>query len=65
MAGFKPLQFFQEVKRETKKVTWPTFVETRTATIMVFIMVAISSLFLFTADQIIAGLIKFILGIKG
>ena len=65
MAGFKPLQFIEEVKRETKKISWPTFVETRTATIMVFIMVAISSLFLFTADQIIAVFIKMILGIKG
>ena len=63
MAGFKPLQFIEEVKRETKKVSWPTLSETRTATIMVFIMVAISSLFLFTADQIISALIKMILGI--
>ena len=65
MAGFKPLQFIEEVKRETKKITWPTLAETRTATIMVFIMVAISSLFLFTADQIISVFIKMILGIKG
>lgn len=63
MAGFKPLQFIEEVKRETKKVSWPTLSETRTATIMVFIMVAISSLFLFTADQIISVIIKMILGI--
>lgn len=65
MAGFKPLQFIEEVKRETKKISWPTFNETRTATIMVLIMIAISSVFLFMADQIISVLIKMILGLKG
>ncbi len=63
MAGFKPLKFFGEVKRETKKVSWPTMAETRSSTIMVFIMVAISSLFLFTADQILNAFIKLILGL--
>lgn len=65
MAGFNPMQFVEEVKREARKISWPTLIETRTTTIMVFIMVAISSLFLFTADQIIAAFIKMILGIKG
>jgi preprotein translocase subunit SecE len=63
MAGFKPLQFIDEVKRETKKISWPTMSETRTATIMVFIMVTISSLFLFATDQIISVIIRKILGI--
>lgn len=65
MAGFKPLQFLGEVKREVKKVTWPTMTETRMTTIMVVVMVIISSLFLFTVDQIVNSLIKMILGIKG
>lgn len=60
-----PLKFADEVKRETKKVVWPTRAETRTTTIMVFIMVAISSIFLFAADQVINVFIKMILGIKG
>lgn len=59
------LKFVDEVKREVKKITWPTMTETRTATIMVFVMVAISSIFLFTADQLISFIIKLILGIKG
>ncbi len=59
------LKFVDEVKREVKKITWPTMTETRTATIMVFVMVAISSIFLFTADQLINFIIKLILGIKG
>lgn len=63
MAGFKPLKFFTEVKRETNKVTWPTMAETRGATIMVLIMVAVASLFLFSVDQIINVFIKLILGL--
>jgi preprotein translocase subunit SecE len=63
MAGINPLQFIDEVKRETKKIVWPTFNETRTATIMVFVMVTICSLFLFATDQVISAIIKKILGI--
>jgi preprotein translocase subunit SecE len=62
--AFKPAQFVQEVKRETKKIVWPTRSETRMATIMVFIMVAISAAFLFLSDQVINAAIKMILGIK-
>nr|HAQ93619.1 preprotein translocase subunit SecE [Afipia sp.] len=48
---------------ETAKVTWPTRRETMITTIMVFIMVAVSSVFFFVADQIIRVLITFLLGI--
>jgi preprotein translocase subunit SecE len=61
----KPLQFIDEVKRETKKVSWPSWPETRMTTIMVFVMVVLAALFMFTADQIISSIIKMILGIKG
>ena len=37
-----PLRFFQEVRRETGKVTWPSWKETYLTTIMVFIMVGVS-----------------------
>ena len=60
-----PMKFAEEVKRETRKISWPSLSETRTATIMVFVMVTISSIFLFTTDQIISVFIKMILGIKG
>ncbi len=63
MANFKPVRFYKEVKQETKKVTWPTRRETVVTTIMVFIMVALISLFLFFADQIIAAIIEAILGL--
>lgn len=62
--AFSPFKFLQEVRSETGKVTWPTRRETLITTIMVFIMVAVSSVFFFVADQIIRVLIAFILGIK-
>jgi preprotein translocase subunit SecE len=62
--AFSPFKFLQEVRSETAKVTWPTRRETMITTIMVFIMVALSSVFFFVADQIIRLLVTFILGIR-
>jgi preprotein translocase subunit SecE len=59
--GKNPIKFAEEVKTETKKVTWPTRKETITSTIAVFIMVVLASIFLFFTDQIWALVINFIL----
>lgn len=63
--AFSPFKFLQEVRSETAKVTWPTRRETVITTIMVFIMVAIASVFFFVADQVIRVLVTFVLGIHG
>lgn len=57
-----PVRFFKEVKAETKKVTWPSRKETTVSTIFVFVMVFFAALFLYFADQIIAFLIRMIMG---
>jgi preprotein translocase subunit SecE len=62
--AFSPFKFLQEVRTETNKVTWPSRRETTITTIMVFIMVALSSVFFFAADQIIRLLVTFLLGIR-
>jgi preprotein translocase subunit SecE len=62
MAKFSPFKFFQEVRAETDKVTWPTRRETIITTIMVFVMVAVASVFFLVADQIIRIGITFVLG---
>ena len=59
-----PFKFLQEVRAEASKVTWPTRRETMITTVMVFIMVAVSSIFFLAADQIIRIIVTFILGIK-
>ena len=50
----RAIQFFQEVRRETSKVTWPTWKETYLTTIMVFIMVVVTMVFFFAVDWILA-----------
>jgi preprotein translocase subunit SecE len=61
--AFSPFKFLQEVRNETAKVTWPTRRETMITTIMVFVMVALASVFFFLSDQVIRVVITFILGI--
>jgi preprotein translocase subunit SecE len=61
MAKFSPFKFLQEVRAETEKVTWPTRRETAITTAMVFVMVALSAVFFFLADQAIRLFITTIL----
>jgi preprotein translocase subunit SecE len=61
--AFSPFKFLQEVRTEASKVTWPTRREVTITTIMVFVMVALASVFFFAADQIIRYLITLVLGI--
>ena len=63
MAKFSPFKFMQEVRDETDKVTWPTRRETAITTAMVFVMVAVSSIFFLVADQVIRLLITTLLSI--
>ncbi len=63
MARTSPFKFLQEVRSETEKVTWPSRRETMITTAMVFVMVAITSVFFLVADQIIRVLVTFVLGI--
>src|SRR6478609_7858808 len=58
-----PFRFLQEVREETRKVTWPSRRETAITTAMVFVMVAIASVFFLVADQLIRIAVTFVLGI--
>lgn len=62
MAKTGPVDYAKQVKQEAKKVTWPSRQETTISTIMVFIMVTIASIFLFVTDQIVATIIRWLLG---
>jgi preprotein translocase subunit SecE len=63
MARTSPFKFLQEVRTETNKVTWPSRKETMITTAMVFVMVAVSSIFFLVADQVIRIAVTFVLGI--
>ena len=58
-----PFDFLQQVRDEGRKVTWPSRKETTITTIMVFVMVALASIFFFVADLIIRYAVTFLLGV--
>jgi preprotein translocase subunit SecE len=51
-------KFMNEVKVETKKVTWPERKETIQATLMVFVMVIFIALFLWLIDSSLSWLVQ-------
>ena len=57
-----PFEFIQEVRAEISKVTWPTQKETVVTTIMVLILVAMSMVFFFAADQVLNLLVQLLIG---
>jgi len=63
MPKISPFKFLQEVRAEGEKVTWPTRKETTVTTIMVFVMVAIASVFFLLADQVMRVAVSYVLGI--
>ena len=56
-----PAQFVREVRQEASKVTWPTRREWVTTAVMVFIMVALATVFFFVVDSLLAYIVKLVL----
>jgi preprotein translocase subunit SecE len=65
MAKTNPMEFIEQVRRETAKVTWPSRRETGISTAMVFVFVTLAALFFFLVDQALALLVKLVLGLGG
>jgi preprotein translocase subunit SecE len=65
MAKTNPMEFVQQVRREVAKVTWPSRKETTVSTVMVFIFVFLAAGFFFLVDQLLAVLVRLVLGIGG
>lgn len=59
-----PVQFFQEVRRELAKVSWPTWKETWLTTVMVFIMMGLTMAFFFVVDTILRFGELYLIGAK-
>jgi preprotein translocase subunit SecE len=57
--------FFGEVRRETSKVTWPSWRETWLTSAMVFIMVGITMVFFFGVDWLLAMGERLLIGAAG
>ena len=59
-----PLKFFQDVKQEAFKVTWPTGKETLQGALMVVAMAIIASLFFLLLDQVLKFFLELILKVS-
>ncbi len=59
-----PLKFFQEVKQEAFRVTWPTKKDTVTGALMVFVLASLAAVFFLILDQILKFLLDLILTIN-
>ena len=63
MAKTSPVEFFQQVRQEVSRVTWPSRKETVVTTAMVFLMVFIAAAFFFLVDQVFSAGVRLIFGL--
>ena len=63
IAKTSPIEFFQQVRQEVSRVTWPTRKETMVTTAMVFVMVFIAAIFFFVVDQVFSAGVRLIFGL--
>ena len=61
MAKTNPFEFFQQVRQETTKVTWPSRRETMITTIMVLILSTLAAIFFLGVDAVLKWVIDLIL----
>ncbi len=59
-----PLKFFQGVKQEAFRVTWPTKKDTLMGALMVFGLATLASIFFLFLDQILKFLLNIVLTIN-
>jgi len=63
--GFSPVKFFEDVRAEAKRVTWPTRRATMVTTGAVLAMAALTSVFFFVVDQVIGLGVRELFGVGG
>ena len=65
MARVSPAQFVRQVRQEASRISWASRRETGTATLTVFIMVAIAAVFFLLVDMVLSNVVQFVLGLGG
>ncbi len=63
MAKTSPIEFFNQVRSETRKVVWPTRRETIMTGVMVMIMTLILAIFFFVVDKVFDAGVTFLLSL--
>ena len=59
-----PFKFFQEVKQEAFRISWPTKKDTLTGALMVFGLASIAAIFFLLLDQILRFLLNIVLNLS-
>ena len=62
MKNFKPVSFYNQVKEELKKVSWPTREATITTSIVVLVVVGLITAYLGVVDFIVSKLAQQVIG---
>jgi len=65
MAKTNPAQFVRQVRQEINRITWASRRETMYASLSVFVMALIASLFFFLVDLLLSNILQFLLGFGG
>ena len=63
MAKTNPAQFVRQVRQEINRITWSTKRETLYASLSVFVMALIASLFFLLIDLMLSNIVQFLLGL--
>ena len=65
MAKPNPAQFVRQVRQEINRITWATKRDTLYASLSVFVMALIASLFFLLVDLLLSNIVQFLLGLGG
>ena len=65
MAKTNPAQFVRQVRQEINRITWATKRETLLASLSVFVMALIASVFFFLVDLLLSNIVQMLLGFGG
>ena len=65
MAKTNPAQFVRQVRQEINRITWATKRETIIASMSVFVMALIASLFFFLVDLLLSNIVQALLSFGG
>ncbi|HTM76731.1 MAG TPA: preprotein translocase subunit SecE [Devosia sp.] len=64
MARTNPVTFFQQVRTEVSKVSWPNRAEVLISTVMVLVFCIAASMFFLLSDQLISWIVQLMLSIR-
>jgi preprotein translocase subunit SecE len=65
MAKTNPAQFVRQVRQEINRITWATKRETMLASMSVFVMALIASVFFFLVDLLLSNIVQTLLSFGG